>query len=83
MKDKKTRLIDVFMPTTVGWVLTGVLFLFFLINPHIFDPIFDLMDKGIGYRAAIAIIALLISTPYYLNLKKKLRKYQEDRWDDK
>jgi hypothetical protein len=83
MKDKKGRLIDVFMPTPVGWILTGALFLLFLINPHFFDRIFDLMDKGIEYRIAIAILALLISTPFYLRLKKKLHKYEEDKWDEK
>lgn len=71
------------MPTPIGWIVTGAIFLIFLINPHFMDRIFNLIDKGIGYRAAIAIIALLISTPYYLKLKKKLRKYQEDKWDDK
>ncbi len=83
MKEKKARLIDVFMPTPIGWIVTGTLFLIFLINPHFLDRIFEVMNKGIEYRAAIAIIALLISTPYYLKLKKKLRKYQEDKWDDK
>jgi hypothetical protein len=83
MKNKKARLIDVFMPPPVGWVMAGALFLLFLIYPHFLDRIFDFMDKGIGYRAAIAIIALLISIPYYLKLKKRLHKYEEDKWDDK
>ena len=83
MKDKKARLTDVFTPSWVGWILAGVIFVLFTINPHLLDSVFEFMDKGIEYRAAIGIIALLISTPFYLKLKKKLRKYEEDKWDEK
>lgn len=85
MIHKKQGLIGIFLPTPFGWIVVGALFTFFLVSPpRFFDRIFDFMDKGAEYPAVTSIIALLICTPYYLKLKKKLRKYEEeDKWDDK
>lgn len=86
MNKKKQRLIDIFMPTTpLGWIATGVIFIGLFASPvdRLFDLLQELMDKNIGYRFAIVIVAFFISAPFYLRLRKKLRKYEEDKWDDK
>ncbi len=80
----KQRLIDVFMPTPIGWIVTGAIFIFLWINPcHIIDRVFELAEKNTAYGIAFNIAALALSIPFYLRLRKKLHKYEEDNWDDK
>ena len=84
MNNKKQKLIDVFMPTPIGWLVIGAIFIFLWINPyHIIDRVFDLTEKNTAYGIAFNITALAVSIPYYLRVRKKLHKYQEDKWDDK
>ena len=84
MNKKKQRLIDVFMPTPIGWIVTGAIFIFLWINPcHIIDRVFELAEKNTAYGIAFNIAALALSIPFYLRLRKKLHKYEEDKWDDK
>ena len=84
MKEKKNRLIHVFMPTPIGWLVVAAIFVFLWINPyHIIDRVFELAEKKTAYGIAFNIVALALSIPYYLRLRKKLHKYEEDKWDDK
>ena len=82
MKERRQGLIDVFQPTPVGWIVIGVIILFLLVNPyHIIDRVFDLANKGVGYSIAINIVVIITCLPYYLRLRKKLRKYEDSKWD--
>jgi hypothetical protein len=65
MKEKRQRLIDVFMPTPVGWILIAAIIVFLLANPyHVIDRVFDLAHKGTGYSLTISIAVFVICLPY-------------------
>lgn len=85
MKSNKTRLIDAFIPEPIDVVITFAVFTALLITGYfgLLNRIFALMDENILFRIPIVLIALLIGAPGWLRLKKKLRKYQDDKWDDK
>jgi len=84
MKEKKQLLIYALMPTPIEWFAIVVIFLFLQMNPyHIVDRVFALAEKDSVYGIVINIAAFLACVPYYLRVRKKLRKYQEDKWDDK
>jgi len=84
MNKKKQRLIDVSMPTPIGWLVIGAILVFLWINPfHVIDRVFALAEKDTVYGIAINIAALAVSIPYYLRMRRKLHKYEEDKWDDK
>jgi hypothetical protein len=72
----------VWMPTLADWIVIGPVCLLFLINPyHVMDRILDQAQKNTSYGLVINIFLFLICLPYYLRLRKRLRKYQEDTWD--
>ena len=70
------------MPTLADWIVIGPVCLLFLINPyHVMDHILELAQKDKSYGLAINILLFVICLPYYIRLKKRLRKYQENTWD--
>jgi hypothetical protein len=40
-------------------------------------------NKNMGYRLFFGAIGLMIGLTWYLKIRKNLRKYEEDQWDEK
>ena len=67
----------IWLPTPADWVIIWPVVLLFIVNPfHLLDR---MMDSE--YLWIYNFVGFVIFLPYYLRLKKRIRKYEEDKWD--
>ena len=72
----------VLLPTLPELIVNVPLIIFIVLNPyHVMDRIEDLTKGNAFYSALFNIAWLPFCLPYYLGVRKRLRKYQEATWD--
>ena len=72
----------VLLPTLPELIVNVPLIIFFVVNPyHVMDRMVDLKKNNAFYNALFNIAWLPFCLPYYLGVRKRLRKYQEYTWD--
>ncbi len=72
----------VLLPTLPELIANVPLIIFVVVNPyHVMNRMIDLTKDNALYSALFNIAWLPFCLPYYLGVRKRLRKYQEDTWD--
>lgn len=72
----------VFLPKLPELIANVPLIIFIVVNPnHVVDRMMNLTKDSALYSALFNIAWLPFCLPYYIGVRKRLRKYQEETWD--